>query len=118
MAQWFYTKGARVLVTDGKTAEQLAPSIEKLNSFCKEYNAREPKNIFTDPEYVLGGHRESDFIDADLIIKNPGVPRDSKYLTIAREHNIPIENEVTLLFALTPKTPKIAITGTRGKSTT
>ena len=48
----------------------------------------------------------------DLIVQNPGVPNESKYLQQARNWNIPIVNEAVIFFGIYPgKT--IGITGTR-----
>ena len=117
-AQWFFQQGAEVIVTDTKDEQILRPSIVALNQATRNYRLAHSDKKFISISYVLGKHREEDFITADLIIQNPGVPRESPYLARAREAGIPIENEVTLLFLLTPNTPKIAVTGTRGKSTT
>jgi len=65
----------------------------------------------------LGRHRQEDFKEADLIIKNPDVSSDSPYLISARKHNIPIETDISIFFDLC-KVPIIGITGTKGKSTT
>ena len=102
--KFFAERGAKVLVTDIKKEERLKPSIEKLARY---------KNI----EFVLGQHRSEDFIKADLIIKNPAVSPTSRYLEIARAHNVPIETDIGLFFELCP-CPIIGITGTKGKSTT
>jgi len=96
-------QGATVTVTDLKSAEQLRPSLEALAGLPVRY--------------VLGEHRAEDFIHTDLIVRNPGVPADSPYLAIAREHGVPIEMEMGLFFRLCPA-PIIGITGTKGKTTT
>jgi UDP-N-acetylmuramoylalanine--D-glutamate ligase len=96
-------KGARVLATDLRDQKTLQPSLDKL----KKYKI----------EYVLGEHREKDFSDADMIIKNPGVKPDSPYLKIARKNKIPIETDIGIFFMMCPA-QIIGITGTRGKSTT
>jgi len=95
--------GAKVLVTDLKSRRELANSLKQLKSFRIQY--------------VLGRHRLSDFIDSDLIIKNPAVPNDSKFLKAAARHKVPIENDASLFFQYCP-VPIIGITGTKGKSTT
>ena len=59
--KFFCRHGAEVLVTDLKTQEQLKESLEKLKKFKIKY--------------VLGKHKEEDFLWADLIIKNPVIPR-------------------------------------------
>jgi UDP-N-acetylmuramoylalanine--D-glutamate ligase len=103
-AKFLAEKGAQVLVTDIKTREQLKPSIEKL----KEY-----KNI----KFVLGQNRSEDFIKTDMIIKNPAVNNQSRYLNIARKYKVPIETDIGIFFEKCP-CPIIGITGSKGKSTT
>ena len=98
--------GAKVTVTDLKTAEQLSKQIKRLGKMAKKI------------KLVLGKHLESDFKNADLIIKNPGVPANSKFLQIAKVNNIPIFNDVSLFFQLVDRKRILAVTGTRGKSTT
>ena len=95
--------GAQILVTDLKTKKELNPSLEKLKGF----------NI----KYVLGRHREEDFINTDLVIQNPAVPHNSQYLEIARKHKIPIKTDLDLFFHLCPSKNIIAVAGTKGKST-
>lgn len=105
--RFLLSQGAKVTVTDLKTKDQLAEQIKRLGA---ELN----KKI----KFVLGEHHESDFISTDLIVRNPGVPKSSKYLKIAREHNIPIETDISIFFQLVDRKRIIAVTGTRGKSTT
>jgi len=103
-------QGAKILVTDLKTKKELKESIEKL----KKYHAyRQAGKI----KYILGKHRVRDFKNADLIIKNPGVPRNSEYLKIAKKNKIPIETDIGLFFELCPSKNIIGVTGTKGKST-
>lgn len=118
LAKWLYAKGSRVIITDLKSREELSSSIERVNSFCRQFALQWPDHERFFPEYHLGGHAQEDFLSADLVLQNPGVPRESSYLTLARQNAIPIENEATLFFLLTKKTPKLCVTGTRGKSTT
>ena len=102
VAKFFCKQGADVLVTDLKTRKQLKGSVDKLKGLSIEF--------------ILGKHRQRDFINTDLVIKNPGVPRDSFYLKIARKHKIPIKTDIGIFFDLC-KAPIIGITGTKGKST-
>lgn len=102
VAKFFCRQGAKVLVTDLKIKEQLKESISKLRGFKVNY--------------VLGNHRQEDFIKTNLVIRNPGVPKESYFLKIAKEHNVPIETDITIFFKLC-KAPIIGITGTKGKST-
>jgi len=104
VARFLAKAGAKILVTDLKTGKELGPSLEKLKSFF-------------DIRYVLGQHREKDFINTDMIIQNPAVSHNSKYLRIAREHKIPIKTDLDLFFQLCPSKNIIAVAGTKGKST-
>ncbi len=104
VVKWLIKKGADVLVTDLKKERELRTSLKEIRRF---------KNI----TFVLGKHREQDFVNADLIIKNPAVPKESKFLKIARKNKIPIESDLSLFFRLF-KGKIIGITGTKGKSTT
>ncbi len=105
VARFFAEKGARVTVTDLKTEEQLSFSIASLSDL--------PIN------YVLGKHREEDFKNSDLIIRNPDVPRSSQYLKIAKDNDIPVEMDESLFLKLCPNRENVVgVTGTRGKTTT
>lgn len=97
--------GARVTVTDLKTAKELAPSMKKLEKY---------KNI----KYVLGEHKYEDFANCDFVLKGQGVPLDSPYIKYAEGKGIPIEMDESLFAKLAPKVQIIGVTGTRGKSTT
>jgi UDP-N-acetylmuramoylalanine--D-glutamate ligase len=103
VAKFFCNQGAVVTVTDLKTKEQLSASVSKLRRLKIRF--------------VLGGHKEQDFIDADLIIKNPDVPSTSPYLEIARKNNVSVESDISL-FLKEAKIFTIGVTGTKGKSTT
>ena len=95
--------GAKILITDLKTKKELGPSLEKLKDF--------------DIKYILGRHREENFINTDMVIQNPAVPHNSKYLKIARTHEVPIETDLGLFLQLCPSKNIIAVAGTKGKST-
>lgn len=103
VTRFLLRQGAQVTVTDLRTAEELAPSLAALEG--------EPVR------YVLGRHRREDFARADLVVRNPAVPLDSPYLEEARRQGVPIEMEMTLFFERCPG-PIVAVTGTKGKSTT
>ncbi|MES2226109.1 MAG: UDP-N-acetylmuramoyl-L-alanine--D-glutamate ligase [Patescibacteria group bacterium] len=96
--------GAHLIVTDLKSREQLASSLEALQEF-------------PDIQYVLGEHRLEDFRDRDMILKAAGVPMDSIYIEEARSNGIPIQMSASL-FAEIAQIPIVGVTGTRGKSTT
>jgi UDP-N-acetylmuramoylalanine--D-glutamate ligase len=95
--------GANVTVTDLKSAEDLAPSVQQLQGL--------PVTL------KLGRHEEADFINADMILRNADVPRSSRFLRIAAEHGVPVEMDESL-FCKHFKGLVVGITGTRGKTTT
>lgn len=105
VARFMARCGANVRVTDLRTAEKMQASIDAL--------AGEGLPV----EYTLGEHREEDFRWADVVVKNPAVPRESPWLALARELGKPVEMEISLFLKLCPA-PVIAVTGTKGKSTT
>ena len=102
-ARYAAQQGAIVRVTDLRLAEILAPSIASLAGLPIEY--------------VLGEHRDEDFLWAEVVIHVPGVQRTSPYLSLARENGARIEQEIALFFQACPGRI-IGITGTRGKTTT
>jgi len=111
VAKWLLSQGARVCVTDMKTEAELKASVVAV----KEEAIRLKRESFL--SFHLGGHQEEDFIQVDMVVKNPGVPRKSKWLELARLHNVKIHNEASLFFLLC-QSPIIAVTGSKGKSTT
>lgn len=102
-ARYAAQQGAIVRVTDMKSAEVLAPSVSALRDLPLEF--------------ILGEHRAEDFCWAEIVIRNPGVPRSSPYLLMAQANGAQIEMESALFF-LACSARIIGITGTRGKTTT
>lgn len=104
--RFFLKHGAFVTVTDKKTKEQLAPTIKSLS---------EDKELdLSKLTYVLGEHRIQDFSEADCVIKNPGVKIEgNEYLAAAKA----IETDLSIFLHFT-KAPIIAVTGSKGKSST
>ncbi len=102
-ARYAAKQGAIVRVTDLRSAEVLAPSIASLAGLPVEY--------------VLGEHRNEDFLWAEIVIHVPGVRRNSPYLLLARDNGARIEQEIALFFQACSGRI-IGITGTRGKTTT
>jgi len=94
---------AAVTVTDTADEHSLADSLEQLKHLPLEYH--------------LGGHQEDDFQNADLIVVNPAVKKNSPWLQLAHDHHVPVTSEMNIFFQLCPA-PIIAVTGTNGKSTT
>ncbi len=104
MVRFLCARGARVLATDLRDEQTLAPSLRALSDL--------------DVEYVLGEHRREDFVNADLVIRNPAVPEESPFLAAARAAGVAIEMEMGLFFAEIDRDRIVAVTGTRGKTTT
>ena len=103
--KWLIKHSAKVTVTDLKTKSDLVSSIKALGSAAKKI------------KFVLGKHNVADFQRNEIIVVNPAVPRESKFLKIAKHSGARFENEASLFFRYT-KNPIIAVTGTRGKTTT
>lgn len=103
--KWFVKHGARVTVTDRRKRKLLTGSVRKLGTAAKRVT------------FVLGEHREENFKNHDVIVVNPGVPKESEYLKIARRNKKVLVNDARIFFD-TVRGPIIAITGTRGKTTT
>ncbi len=102
--KFLVSHGARVIVTDIKTRQQLATSLEKIKGL---------KNV----EYILGQHRAEDFTKVDMVIKTPPAPWNNKHIKLALENNVPVEIDSSLFFKFC-KNPIIGVTGTKGKTTT
>jgi len=103
-ARWLHSHGAKLIVSDIKKSAALRVSLDKLSKL---------KGI----QYVLGKHRAQDVEWCDYVVYNPGVSNESKSLRLARQLKKPIYNEASLFFDRCAA-PVIAVTGTRGKSTT
>src|SRR6266705_1353932 len=65
----------------------------------------------------LGGHKTETFTSADLIVMSPGVPPEQPAVQAARQRGVPIVGELELA-SWWLQGRVIAITGTKGKSTT
>src|SRR5688572_8439122 len=104
LARFCVRRGARVTVTDGKPAEQLAEKLKQLDGVPVAYE--------------LGGMREATFTGADLVVLSPGVPTLPE-MTAARAAGVEVIAEIELAHrCFHPEARLLAITGTNGKSTT
>ncbi len=101
LARWLPTIGARVVVNDSRSANEL-------NLNPAEYNG---------VEFVLGGHPEVLLEGADLICVSGGVPLDLPILQMALRYGVPLSNDAQLFMERCPA-PVIGITGSAGKTTT
>jgi UDP-N-acetylmuramoylalanine--D-glutamate ligase len=101
--RWLAEQGAKLTVTDLRPAEKLEDSIAGLHGLPLTYH--------------LGGHRQEDFTEADLVLASPAVPRSSDYLHMAQDAGVPISSPMNAFLTLCPA-PIAAVTGSNGKSTT
>lgn len=102
--QYLHRKGAKLIVSDMKSKEELATPLRRLAKL---------KGI----KYILGTHDGIDLRKINLILKNPGVRADHPLITKAWKLKIPVHSDISL-FMSSANNPIIGITGTRGKSTT
>jgi UDP-N-acetylmuramoylalanine--D-glutamate ligase len=104
VARFCARRGARVIVTDGKPADQLAQAMRALDGVVVRAE--------------LGGHDAATFTGADLVVMSPGVPPLPETIA-ARAAGVEVIAEIELAYRfLDPGATLIAITGTNGKSTT
>lgn len=95
--------GANVLVTDLADETELTESLAALQDVSVSYRP--------------GEHREEDFAEADILIVNPAVPPENRYIDIARKGGARITSQIELFFEMCPA-EIVGITGANGKSTT
>ncbi len=100
-ARTLHALGAAVTVTDKKPAGQLTAQIAALGSGAIRVEA--------------GGHPDGIFIETDLIVLSPGVPKIPQVVA-ARQRGVKVISELELAWLLSGS-PFIGITGTNGKST-
>ncbi len=103
VARFLCARGAHVTVTDLRGETDLRESIAALAGLPIAYH--------------LGGHPDEDLTKADLVVVNPGVPRESPHLAKAVAAGVPLESEMNLFWKLC-RAPVVGITGSNGKTTT
>jgi UDP-N-acetylmuramoylalanine--D-glutamate ligase len=103
-ARFLAERGARVTITDRRTAEQLTESIAALAGVPIE-------------RWRLGEHVAADFATAELIVVNPAIRRDHPLLAVAQDAGVPLTSELNLCWQHL-RAPILAVTGSNGKSTT
>lgn len=94
-------KGFDVFLSDGGKLK------EKYQSILSEYNI----------EYESGKHTAEKIVNADEVIKSPGVPYSSEIIKKITDIGIPVISEIEFAGRYT-KAKIIGITGTNGKTTT
>lgn len=101
LARWLPTVGARVRVSDDKTAAQLGINMDD----------------YLGVEFMLGGQPE-DFLDGvDVLCVSGGVPLTMPAIQRAVQSRIRITNDAQLFLERCPA-PVLGITGSAGKTTT
>ena len=103
VTRWLAGQGAKVTVSDHAAPEALAESAEAVADL--------------DVRLHLGGHLREDFIEADLLVVNPAVPREMPLLSEASAEGVKRTSEMNLFMERCPAR-MIGVTGTVGKSTT
>lgn len=108
-AELLAERGARVTLSEAK--DRLSPRDQRDPHALAESLARRGVHV------ELGGHVPETIAQADLIVLSPGVPRNHPILTPARQRGVPIIGEIELAYRWL-RGRVVAITGTKGKSTT
>lgn len=105
-ALWLAKHKAEIRITDLLSQQALQASFRPL-ARLKDSKIK----------YILGHHRQQDINWADVIVVNPGVSYKHPLIQSARKKNKTIVNAGSLFFQAA-QADVIAITGTRGKTTT
>lgn len=98
-ALFLLKQGVELTITDTRSEAELKPSLDALEA----YTFRS----------VLGRHEERDFTGADFVIKNPAVRPQNPFLSLAKA----LETDLSL-FMQYANNPLLAVTGSKGKSST
>lgn len=94
-------KGYKIFVSDNGTIKQKYKDVL----------------IHNEIEWEEGKHSESKILNADLVMKSPGIPDKVPLVKKIREMNIPLVSEIEFASQFTNAT-LIGITGSNGKTTT
>ena len=100
VAELLHRRGARVVLTERREDFDQASAL---------------KSAGIDVE--LGGHSQATFEQADLVVTSPGVPPEEPSLVAARRRGVEVIGELELASRWL-RGRVIAVTGTKGKSTT
>ncbi|NNK84284.1 MAG: UDP-N-acetylmuramoyl-L-alanine--D-glutamate ligase, partial [Desulfobacterales bacterium] len=102
-ARFLVNQGAFVTVTDMAKDDELGDS----GAIIRELGIN----------MELGGHKNTTFENAELIVLSPGVPHTISQLQRARDKGVKVIGEIELASKFIDQ-PIVAITGTNGKTTT
>jgi len=103
LARYLASRGAQVVLTDQRQADELQPARAELADLPLEW--------------VLGGHPVEVLDGIDLVCPSGGVPLTIPILAAARERSIPLSNDSQIFLEAAP-CKVIGITGSAGKTTT
>lgn len=103
-ARFLAQHGAVVTVTDLRSSDQLADSLEMLSDLPIA-------------RFALDGHPDDVLADCLLLVVNPAVRPDHPLVALARAQLIDVTTEIELFLRHCPASV-IAVTGSNGKSTT
>lgn len=102
-AKLLHKAGAKVVINDNKTAEQLGDALLPLNGL--------------DIEYALGCPAGECLDGIDAMIISPGIPDTAGFVVKAKTMGIYVTGELEMAYQLSSGN-MVAITGTNGKTTT
>ncbi len=119
----FSVRGKRVTVAGGARSGVAASELlvrrgaRVTLSEIRDHLDDEDRLLAAGVELELGGHREATFAGADLVVLSPGVPAAQPAVAAARHAGVPVMGELELASRWL-RGRIVAITGTKGKSTT
>lgn len=102
IANWLLKQGALLSITDSKPREYFKDSIKQINGRVN---------------YFFESCPDKEIENADIIVINQAIPQTNPQVLLAEKLHKPIYNESKIFYENCTK-PIIAITGTRGKTTT
>ena len=88
-----------------------------LTEIRRDVDAEVERLLEVGVDLELGGHRSETFEHADLVVLSPGVPPSLPALEPARQARVPVISEIELASRWV-RGRIVAVTGTKGKSTT
>ena len=109
--EYFIKHRAILRITDLKTKDKLDQEIKKINRIAQKYNY--DKKIV----YILGKHRKEDFDWSNIVVVNPAISYKNEFVRYALKRGKLVINDCYLFFK-NSQGELIALTGTRGKTTT
>ncbi|MDR1726700.1 MAG: UDP-N-acetylmuramoyl-L-alanine--D-glutamate ligase [Acidobacteriota bacterium] len=108
-ARFLLGRGARVILSDAKGREALAPEVSALSEFA----AQSPGELVLE----LGGNRDGSFAAVDFVVASPGMPLTLPCFEASRRAGVPVIAEVELAWRHL-KGAVVGVTGSTGKTTT